>query len=261
MTSDVDRFIDEFRSYIASFDYSKYKPYYHGTDRLHLDSILTDGLLTRSSGAESCQVNKWGSEMVLSLPDRVYFAICTERADIVKASCRKAVQLRGDYASTDEQIDEQCVILELVNIEKYVPYFDIDEDSSRAPRMVAQLFSSKTYDDYEVDDAFFVTKKMDRTIARMYEQGFISWGEIMVKKLIELTPPALFSMSDWGTLAITTSIAPDDLREVPYSVYKNRENCRARVGYPDINEKAYREFTHHHDEAHGEAFKQAISRE
>lgn len=252
-----------FKATVDHFDFGKYAPFYHGTSRSRLADIKRFGLLTRKDAPSSCDVsiNKWGADYIRSLPDRVYFAACTERADIVKGSCQKALELEGDKAFTTDELSAKCAIIELINFRPYIRYFTTDEDSYTAKETLSKLFSMETLRDYQVMDGLYIMKKMDRQVARLYEEAFIVGDNPLVRQLLDMTPPALFSIADWGTFAITTSIAPRDMMEVPYIAYKTRENCRERLGYPDINEAAYYQFIQYHDAAHVDAFKAAIRKE
>lgn len=255
--------VRSFKVYIDHFDFGKYSPFYHGTSMSRVPAIKERGLLTRKDAPSSCDVdaNKWGAEFIRSLPDRVYFAACTERADIVKASCQKALEIEGDKAYYPADLEAKCAIFELINFRPYVRFFDTDEDSGTAKATLSRFFSDGSYKDYQMMDGLYIMKKMDRQIARMYEGAFLIGGNRLVQQLLDMTPSSLFSIADWGTFAITTSIAPRDLILVPYSEYKDRENCRERTGYADIDEDAYHRFIQHHDAEHVDEFKAAIRKE
>jgi hypothetical protein len=251
----TESFYQHFVEYIDDyFDFGIYRPFYHGTTAARAKIILKKGLLRRidAPGEKDVSKNKWESESIESLPDRVYFITCTERSGIAKTACMKALEFEQKPA-------EHCVFLELVNYEKYKDNFVIDEDSRSLPEQMKRFFSEKSYPENKISDAVSSMKLLHRIISKFYERGFVIGGGELVSRMIDITPSAIFSICDWGTFAIKSSVAPEDLKAVSLDVYNKRENCRERTGYADIDSDLYYGFARHHDEENAISFKKVLS--
>jgi hypothetical protein len=245
-------FLQKFQDYIANqFDFGIYRPFYHGTTKERAKIIMKEGLLRRIDAPSRSEVtsNKWESEVIESLPDRVYFITCIERSGIAREACLKALPF--EHRSPD-----QCLFIELIDYQKYQSKFIIDEDSKEIPFTFKRFFSDNSYKSYKVNVAMHL---FNRDISKFYEIGFVIGGGDLVSKMIDLTPSALFSICDWGTFAIKSSISQEDLKLVPLEVYLKRENCRERTGYFDIDRDLYSEFENNHDEEHAIMFKKALA--
>ena len=252
----ADDVMSRFEKYVKRFDFSDYAPFYHGTTKDRAETILKEGLLTRSDNPSLASSGKWGKSAE-SLPDRVYFSACTETMSIGKISC-----VRGSFDPHGTMsMDERCAFFDLVNYKKYVKHFILDEDSKFVPDVIRRVFSDWNYDACKME--MTQLKRMDWRMVKFFELGFVVGGGDLAARMIEKAPSAIFSITDWGTIAVSRSIRPEDLKVVPYAVYEGREKCRNRVEAECakfLDEPAYEDFIRTHDAKSAEVFKERMAR-
>lgn len=262
---------EEFAKYVKNYDYSRYSPFYHGTSKDRANNILAHGLKTRNDArkkpllSQIAEQNIWGSsllgsESAKSKDDLVYFTTCMEHMKLPLKACEKAYEMEGGaywekYKNSTEFQKNECGILRLKNPQKYFPHFVLDEDNQSAINTCKRFFSDKPHERYDVIECLSVASKMDDKLIQFYERAYLEGGEALAHELINKTPEALFSIADWGTIAINRSIDPEDLELVDTEKYMKEEDCRdtnrnKRFNFSKEPEpediKAYGNFIHNH---------------
>lgn len=234
----------EFDQYIKNIDFDKYSPFMHGTTKERANSILKNGLLTRKDqkNQEIASQNIWGDENLKSQDDKTYFTTCMERAHLPIKACEKTLQSNEEFNYKNEnETEEKCTILKIKNIKKYIPYLTLDEDSKYVPRNIKRFYSNENFDEYKLHDSLQVLNKLDKGLTQFYEKAFLEGGEELAHKLIDKTPSALFSIGDWGTVAINKSIEPNDLEIIPINEYRKFNDCRDKNDNKDFYTESYEE--------------------
>ena len=216
--------------------------------------------------------------------DRTYFESCMEVCDIGLSACEKAYEAdhrnikykiqhqellknfekvkelkktqkkpsQHDYKEkTGKNFrDEECKYLVLKNIEKYKDKFIIDEDSSFVPQCLKDFYSEKEYKHVFRDGSFsesldcqHVFSRLPVELTDLYDLMFIKNGN--VSELIDKTPSALFSLTDWGTVAVQDSIPPEDIDVMNVDNYLSLKGCCRKEHEKLDTGKYHRSFNKH----------------
>jgi hypothetical protein len=135
--------------------------------------------------------------------------------------------IRTKYANIEGGLQNfyrnECAFLELKNINEYKDKLSIDEDSIGTKKCIKDFYSEKDVGYLNCYSSF--TKIPDELID-FYDIFFLLGGEELAHKIIDETPSAIFSLIDWGSIAIQSSISPDDIEIRDYKYFDKLRRCR-----------------------------------
>lgn len=287
---EIGKVYQKFQEYIKDFDYSKYTPFIHGTTTERAKGIEKYGLLSRRDCKEIdeniAQCNIWGDGVFKdkkSKDDKTYFETCMEFHGIGKRACEYAWQAdaymngkgrkwihkeveKGKYKDRNDFYNTECRFLRIKDPKKYFNKLSMDEDAIGVKKGLKQFYSNE-----DLKDQWGVTygclaffRRMPDKLIDFYDLLYLYGGKELSDKAIEETPEELFSIAEWGTLAIDGSIPSEDLETLSYDDYKKEGRCNENYSHRDkleYKDKQIYAFMHStHSKEYIDLFKEYIDK-
>jgi hypothetical protein len=230
----IEKIRSDFDVFIKEYPITQFQPFIHGTTKKRSQKIINEkqGLRVRKEADKIiANKNNW-DRFNKSDDDKVYFSTCMDRTHMPKIACERAY-ISDNPGSIDPILikdfhTQNCSILKIKTPDKYRNDFVIDEDSKGVEKCIKKVFSDSNQEYYEVSPCAGVLTHMDRKLLTRYKKAFKTGGEPLAHELIDKTPKALFSIFDYGTVAINKSIRADDLKEMSSEEYNSLKDCREK---------------------------------
>ena len=233
---DKDKIEARFKEFTKDYNPSIYAPFIHGTTKERANDILKEGLLTRNDckNEKIKQCNIWSDGLFenKSQDDLTYFATCMEVGGIANRACEQAYEAdhphwwKKEHPSNEPAYkrEDVCAYIRIKNPDLH--QYEMDEDARHLVRDLKKFYSNVAVDKEGYAEIMEHLEQMPEDLVDLYDLAYLIDGENETHKLIDETPKNIFSIVDWGTVAVKGSIPPENMDTITYREYNSLKDCR-----------------------------------